>query len=227
MITVSQVREVVQPLLQRNPDLELVGRLVVIKPVQHILRGIYIDRSLDRQLFVPTWAVMFLFEPSESFSYNWGGRLYDRAHGAWDVTNSATSAVMCEEIEKEALPLLRPIQTIHDFIGFTSKERFKETYLDLYEERKIFVDVARGDLNAARTICTYFATDRAKKRYMGGMEEEYDRITKTLCPLIAAGDRLGLARLLRDWEASSAEHLKLQKLWEPTPFPIELQREQA
>src|SRR5215475_9613867 len=95
MTTVSQVREVVQPLLQRNPDLELVGRLVVIKPVHHILRGIYIDRSLDRQLFVPTWAVMFLFEPSESFSYNWGGRLYNRAHGAWDVTNSATSAVMC------------------------------------------------------------------------------------------------------------------------------------
>src|SRR5262249_13918286 len=104
MITVSQVREVVQPLLQRNPDLELVGRLVVTKPLQHILRGIYVDRSLDRQLFVPSWAVMFLFEPSESFSYNWGGRLYDRAHGAWDVTNSATSAVMCEEIEKEALP---------------------------------------------------------------------------------------------------------------------------
>ena len=78
---------------------------------------------------------------------------------------------------------------------------------------------------AARTICAYFATDRAKKRYSVGMKEEYDRITKTLCPLVAAGDRLGLVQLLRDWEASSVEHLKLQKLWEPTPFPIELQRE--
>jgi hypothetical protein len=225
MTTVAQVREVVQPLLQRNPDLALVGRLVVIKPVHHILRGIYIDRSLDSQLFIPTWAVTFLFEPSESFSYNWGGRLYNRAHGAWVVTNPATSAVMCEEIEKEALPLLRPIQTIDDFIRFTSKDRFKETYLELYEERKIVVDVACGNLNAARTTCAYFATDRARKRYSGGMKEEYDRVTKTLCPLVAAGDRLGLVRLLRDWEASSVEHLKLQKLWEPTPFPIELQRE--
>jgi hypothetical protein len=126
MTTVAQVREVVQPLLQRNPDLALVGRLVVIKPVHHILRGIYIDRSLDSQLFIPTWAVTFLFEPSESFSYNWGGRLYNRAHGAWVVTNPATSAVMCEEIEKEALPLLRPIQTIDDFIRFTSKDRFRK-----------------------------------------------------------------------------------------------------
>jgi hypothetical protein len=225
MTTIAQVREVVRPLLQRNPDLELVGRLIVVKPVHHILRGIYIDRSLDPQLFIPTWAVTFLFEPSESFSYNWGGRLSNRAHGVWDVGNPATSQVMCEEIEKEALPLLRPIQTIHDFIRFTSKERLKETYLDLYEERKIFVDIACGDLNAARAICAYFATESAKKRYSGGMEEEYDRVTKTLCPLVAAGDRLGLVQLLRDWEASSVEHLKMKRLWEPTPFPIELQRE--
>src|SRR5262245_11747654 len=112
MTTVAQVRKVLQPLLQRNPDLELVGRLIVIKPVHHILRGIYIDRSLDPQLFVPTWAVMFLFEPSESFSYNWGGRLYNRAHGAWDVTNSATSAVMCVILEQEVLPLLLCMTTI-------------------------------------------------------------------------------------------------------------------
>jgi hypothetical protein len=33
MTTIAQVREVVRPLLQRNPDLELVGRLIVVKPV--------------------------------------------------------------------------------------------------------------------------------------------------------------------------------------------------
>jgi hypothetical protein len=126
---------------------------------------------------------------------------------------------------KGGSPATATNQTIDDFIRFTSKDRFKETYLELYEERKIVVDVACGNLNAARTICAYFATDRARKRYSGGMKEEYDRVTKTLCPLVAAGDRLGLVRLLRDWEASSVEHLKLQKLWEPTPFPIELQRE--
>ena len=37
--------------LAAYPDLELVGRLIVVKPVHHILRGIYIDRSLDPQLF--------------------------------------------------------------------------------------------------------------------------------------------------------------------------------
>jgi hypothetical protein len=227
MTTVAQVRQAVQPLLQRNPDLALVGRLVVIKPVHHILRGIYIDRSLDPLIFTPTWAVIFLFEPSESFSFNWGQRINNRSHGAWDVTNPSTPTVMCEEIERKAVTLLRPIKTIDDFVAFTSKERFRDTYLDLYEERRIFVDVARGDLDAARTICAYFATDRAKRRYASGMEEEYDRIAKTLCPLIAANDRPGLVRLLRGWEAYSVKRLKLEKLWEPTPFPLELKMGQG
>ena len=221
MTTVAQVREVVQPLLQRNSDLALVGRIVVIKPVHHILRGIYIDRSLDPLLFVPTWAVVFLFEPCQSLSYNWGERVYRRP-GRWQLPDPNLPNDMAKAIEQQALPLLRPIQSIDDFIAFTSKDRFRDTYLDLYPDRRIFVDVARGDLEAARTICTYFATDRAKRWYLPKMQEEYDRITKMLCPLVAANDRPGLARLLHAFEAGSVRDMKLDKLWEPTPFPIEL-----
>ena len=223
MTTVAQVKQVVQPLLQRNSDLALVGRIVVIKPVHHILRGIYIDRSSDPLLFVPTWAVVFLFEPRQSLSYNWGRRIYRPPPGpaGWDVSDPKTPATMCEEIER-VLPLLKPIQTIDDFVTFTSKDRFRDTYLDLYPDRRIFVDVARGDLEAARAICAYFATDRAKRWYLPQMQEEYDRITQRLCPLVAANDRPGLARLLHEFEAGSAKDMKLDKIWEPTPFPIEL-----
>lgn len=224
MTTVAQVKQAVQPLLQRNPDLALVGRLVVVKPVHHILRGIYIDRSLDPLLFVPTWAVIFLFEPRQSFSYNWGKRVC-RPRGAWVVNDPETPAAMCEEIEQQALPLLRPMQTIDDFVRFTSKERFPSTFLDLYELRKVFIDVARGDLEAAQSICGFLATDRAKRKHLPRMQEEYDRIMQSLCPLIAANDCAGLAQLLRDWEAGSVKRLKLGKLWEPTPFPLELQPE--
>ncbi len=67
MTTVAQVKHAVQPLLQRNPDLVLAGRLIVVKPMHHILRGIHLGRSLDPLLFVPTWAVIFLFEPCDGF----------------------------------------------------------------------------------------------------------------------------------------------------------------
>jgi hypothetical protein len=221
MTTVAQVKEVVQLLLLRNPDVALVGRLIVIKPVHHILRGIYIDRSLDPDLFVPKWAASFLFESHADFWMKWGERVY--GPGAWIVgQHENLPEIMCDAIEKEALPVLRPIQTIDDFVAFASKERFPLTYLDLYERHKIFVDVARGDLDAAGSICRYMATDRAKWRYLPDMIEEYDCITKELCPLIAKRDRPGLAKQLHTYEERSARALKIEKFWEPTPFPIEM-----
>lgn len=220
MTTVAQVKQVVQPLLQRNPDLALVGRMIVVRPVHHLLRGVFVDRSLDPDDFVPTRTLSTLFQPATKIGFSWGDRVY-APDGKWDINDAGLMAMMCEAIEKEALPLLRPIKTIDDFVKFTSKERFPHEYLDLYDLTKIFVDVARGELAAAESICTYLATDGAKKRYLTPRPERYIRATTELCPLIAANDRAGLARLLHSYEAETVKNLKLDKLWEPTPFPIE------
>ena len=122
MTTVAQVKKAVQPLLQRNPDLALVGRMVVIKPVRHILRGIFIDRSLDADLFVPTWFVMFMFKLNESITFSWGDRIYHPTPGRWDINDPQASPLMCEEIERVALPLLRKVQSIDDLVRFASKK---------------------------------------------------------------------------------------------------------
>lgn len=221
MTTIAQVKKVVQPLLQNNPDLVVVGRCVFIKPIQHVLRGIVFGQSLDPKVFIPGWAVMFPFEPRDSLPMNWGNRIY-KVH--WDVTDPELPIHLRQAIEKQALPRLRRIKTIEDLVGFVTKRRFPLTYLDLYEHRKIFVDIARGDLGSARSICEYMATQPAKNRYLPlEMHEEYDRITKELCPLIARNDRAALARLLHKYEEGTIRKMKLEKYWEPTPFPIELQ----
>lgn len=222
MTIISQVKKAVQPLLQRNHDLALVGRLVVLKPVHHILRGVYIDRSSIPDEFMPTWAVVFLFKPEASFSFNWGGRLYNPSPGFWDVKNPATPEEMCAAIERVALPILRPIQTIDDFVAFTSKERFPHGCLERDKLRKIYVDVARGDFESAREFCPE-AVDGATTAKIEWIRETLERIAKTICPLLAANDRAGLTQLLRDCESSSVTSLKLEKYWEPTPFPLELQ----
>jgi hypothetical protein len=48
-------------------------------------------------------------------------------------------------------------------------------------------------------------------------------IVEALCPLLAADDRMGLAQQLRQWEAYTVRNLKIESIWEPTPFPLELQ----
>ncbi|WP_271893652.1 hypothetical protein [Candidatus Phyllobacterium onerii] len=52
MTTTSQVFQTLKPVLARNPDLVLMGRFLFLKPVRHMLKGIFIDRSSDKNEFV-------------------------------------------------------------------------------------------------------------------------------------------------------------------------------
>jgi hypothetical protein len=82
-----------------------------------------------------------------------------------------------------------------------------------------YVDVALGDFKAARSMCDFFA---GLNGHYGIRQEECENVVRELCPRIAANDRRGLAQLLHAYEAAPVKQLKLEKLWEPTPFPIEL-----
>jgi hypothetical protein len=207
MTTAAQVKRLVQPLLQRNPDLALVGRLVFIKPVHHILRGILIGRTFAAKYFVPNWSAIFLFQPNAHFHFFLGTRML----GDWDFGVPGVSETLADAIEQEALPVLRSIVTIDDFVRF-ARGRW-------VEDEKPYVDVARGDLEAAQSMCEFFASLNGR---FGIRHEEIGHVVHNLCPLIAANDRRTLAQLLHKYEAESVKGLKLEKFWEPTPFPIEM-----
>jgi len=208
MTTAAQVKQVVGPLLKRNPDLALVGRLVVVKPVHHILRGIYIDwRSFNSKLFVPTWAANFLFQPNAYFHFFWGKRM----HGAWGIDAPDLAEKLADAIERDALPTLRSIVTIDDFIRFAHGA--------WPEDHKPYVDVALGDFKAAQSMCDFFA---GLNGHYGIRQEECENVVRELCPRIATNDRRGLAQVLHAYETASVKQLKFEKLWQPTPFPIEL-----
>ncbi len=124
-------------------------------------------------------------------------------------------------IEEQALPQLRAIQTLDDFVAFASdRTRFSITAFSGYLLRTVGVDIARGDLDSARAACAELATGRTRWS-MPLMREEFERITGALCPLLASGDRAGMARFLHEWEAYTVDKLKLRDIWEPTPFPLE------
>lgn len=224
MTAIRQVKQAMQPLLQRNPDLALVGRTVVIKPVRHILRGIHIDRGSVDWLLVPTWTVNFLFGPSAAFDRIWGHRVYPSQKCLWLGDDAAMYDVLCDQIERDVLPLLRQVQTVDDFVAFNSKERFDGQQLELFPYLKIYVDVARGDFDAALKVSDLMKTTG---RHSSTVPNIYGEITKTLHPMLVANDRAGLARILGEWEQGQVKARKLEKLWEPTPFPLEVQAHAA
>jgi hypothetical protein len=206
------------------------------------LRGIFIRRDIDPVGFEPKWFVNFLFRPGAGVSDRWGERLhrkidlprevtvaemrvvaaqwllpirerrYPKSLEGWAAYDPAIATEMCEVIERQALPMLRAIQSIDDFVAFTSDEtRFDWTYLGSNFFHEPFVFAAQGNFEAAPAACTKLAA-----------REPANRRVKELLRRLADGDRRGVARLLHRWEADSVKRMDLEEFWEPTPFPIEL-----
>jgi hypothetical protein len=169
----------------------------------------HLDRPKpDPKSFVPTWAANFLFQPNARLHFFWGTRM----KGIWDVDVPDLAEKLADAIEREALPPLRSINTIDDFVRFAHGA--------WPEDHKPYVDVALGDFKAAQSMCDFFASLNG---HYGIRQEECEHVFYGLCPLIAKNDRIAIAKLLHQHEAESVNRLKLEKYWEPTSFPIELE----
>lgn len=121
MTTIAQVKQALKPLLDRYSDLALVGRFLVVKPVHHITRGVFVDRSIDKVAFVPDVVTdMLALEPVRRYGF-WGWnpeRLYDQRVGTWDVTKPETVRAMREHIEVNVLQRLRSIVSLNDYRNY-------------------------------------------------------------------------------------------------------------
>jgi hypothetical protein len=101
MTTRADVKNAVESLLAAHDDLLLFGRLVAIKPISHILKGIYLDRSSSRDDFVVRWAAIFLFEPRSSFMMSWGAYVYCPTPGLWTKQTPELQTLLKTSIERK------------------------------------------------------------------------------------------------------------------------------
>ncbi len=214
MTTIVQVREVMTPLLARTNDVALVGRFLIIKPVHHIMRGVFIDRSGDKNLLVPTTVADLLFQNRKRITLGWGERLYNRASPQWDVTRPETIEILYDMLETEVIPMLRRIISFDDFVAYASIIRppFNNKF-ESYRFTNMLLAVAKGEFDIARSI---WRGDEQLRVYLNANEPSFH-------PALEAGDRSELVRLFNRWEEQTVKTFKLEKVWERTPFPFELQ----
>jgi hypothetical protein len=219
MTTAADVRHVVQELLYRNSDLVLSKRLVAIKPITHVIRGIYLDASIHPGLFKPCWFAQATFEGDPFVSFNWGERFL----GAWLKGEPGLERRLVEAVETIALPQLRPVLTLPDFLAFASRGWGWGHPIQSFPHRKFVVDIGLGDLATARAYCPalrrWAGLTKAERRPMTSIL----RYAEELVPLVEADDREAMARLLWRWVAAMIKALKLDKHWRREPFPLEVQ----
>ena len=220
MTTLADARRLAAPLLARHPDLAMVKRLILIKPVTHVLRALEIGGSADPTMFNICWFAQFTFPARPLTHYTWGTRF----SGVWERGDPALAASLVTRVEAEALPVIRPILTLPDLVTFANSE-FNELHALRHRVHSTLItNVALGRLDEARAKCGYLRkraiveSQRDRRPHMAVI-----RVALELVPLVEADDREGMARLLWQWEAGMIKTYKLEKYWVKEPFPLEEQ----
>jgi len=217
MTTVAQVRQTVRPLIQRRSDLASIGRFVMLKPVRHIWRAVFVGTTRDPHAFAPHMSVNILVPAKTRGVRGFGQRIFRNIYGPrdirssdWDIRQPATVEQMLEMIENEALPKLYDINTFEEYFAFISS--FGWEYTGHIQYLEVFIPAANGDLELSRKNLERDA----------GMLADFKEYRPRFYRALMDGDRIEIARILHEWEAATVNVHKLEKIWERTPFPLEL-----
>lgn len=194
------------PLLERYSDLALIGRFLFLKPVRHILCSVCLDRRSSPNIFAVSTSANIAFGTFADWPLGYGEDLYLHKR-LWDIRDEESIALLRDRIEQNVLPAFRQIQSLDDFLIYT------QSYSDRwhYQYTSTRIAVAKGDFDDAISIMeSAFADGRLTEK------PDYHDVLLTR-------DKLALTEFLHQSEASTIKQLKLEKYWQPTPFPLELQ----
>jgi hypothetical protein len=214
-------KKILMPSLNHHADLHLANRWIAIKPVHHVFRGILIESCDHDSYFVARWAVSHFCEPFGTIPLDWGDRIFDPASGLWLWDDPEMPARFARVLETQILPMLRTVDTLDDLADFLDRTHIPGRYFEINVVRQIPFLAARGNLDAARCALAEIVEGRtiwSDPYYV----EEVMPYVEPMKKILADGDRGRLARQLYDWEVICIEKLRMRKIWEPTPFPLEL-----
>jgi len=194
---VRDLKHYLKPLLQQRSDLVLIGRLLVIRPVRHIVRGVLFERMSDDY---PSrfWRFMCpLFRASE----------HKIRRASLCVWQPHFEPLLMDVLANEIFDSVGQIASIDDFVADCSELHW-------------------GKITRALGLILSGQRESAAK-YVDNLESR-DPNNPHFKPCYAklrdynARDVEDLCTEFRAIEQRAVKVDKLEHIWEPSPFPIEL-----
>jgi hypothetical protein len=221
MSTLSEVRALIKPFTETHPDFFIQGRMIALRPLHHMLRSVFIENSSGKGEFKPYWVIQPLCIPIRGVALRYGFYLWNHAYGHWNVTKPNTRQVLLQEIEEHALPLIEPVQTLSTFMNFSKPFPVRENVYT-YPQSTMIMYAALGQFDTARAIWINILQKWSEQSYLFyDWDPENMRRHQALGACLMSDDGAGVASILHDCEAYSVKNLKLEKIWQPTPFDWE------
>jgi hypothetical protein len=196
----SDVKRYLKPLLKLRNDLVLVDRLLLIRPVRHLIRGAYFERSGESDFRI--WQELNpLYAPGRFGDY------YKMPY--CHVWQPHFEPLMIDSLAEDVFAELGRIVRLNDFGDFSG------TTLDrtfFFGTNVISLVLAGERDRAAEFVAQYQNGDHtgAAKQVI---REQWERVS---------GDIEKVCEEFHAREAATVKALKLEPFWEPSPFPAEL-----
>lgn len=243
MSTRSDVERWARPLLDTNPALRLVGRNLVLMPVRHFMRGIYIDRSSLKHSSTVICYLTPLFDFHSTGIYFSPNRHLTVPFSDDPSFQDRLVAECSGAIDEK----LAPLSSFSGLLSAMNRRPWIFDWSDITRHplRHAVLLAADGNLAAAegmlaagleskrRTAAidlTHAEREFAKRSNSGSGRVYLEQATigreliaslEPLLDMIRAADRAGIGALLRKRERQSVKEWGVEHLWEPTPFPVE------
>ena len=222
----TSAKVLLAPLLERNADLARVGNVVVVKRIRHVLGGISIEAGDAPERFRPVWFFVNLLGPHRSAMVENGVEVGGYKRDDWAWSQPRVQQDLAQALEDGVLPLLRAVQELEAMVNLNAAVGgYHHRVHGVSAARQFVVKIALGQLDVAhRWLTTGMYLDKRVKIPHEPNEDERHFIAwaKQVAARLEKDDRAGMARMLHEWEAETVRLMKLEHLWEPTPFPLEL-----
>lgn len=219
----TDVKQFFAPLLTRHSDLALCGRLLLVKPVRRIVRGVYMGRTSPSGVADPCFTAQILASRLDPQHYA-TGRIVIRGT-LMDWSKPETLDLYRDRIEAEWLPFVRGMDTYTRYDEALNDAFAAENGYE-FEPRSrrdfhVLRAAAEGRFDDAIRICEFLEGPSyiaANHRLRGTVLD----ILEDLYPALLRRDRREVAAILHAWEAESVRNLKLERYVEKGPFAIEM-----
>jgi hypothetical protein len=206
----ADLKRYLKPLLKQRSDLVLVGRLLVIRPVRHLLRGAFFERLTDKFSFRLHSCVKPLFSVANGFDFDFCTEVYH----SWKVWEPHFEGLLFNVLDEDVFQAVSEITSLAQFDGDLGIGRLDD-FRDSFPVRIAALVLAGQRERAAELIEKELArTERENHEYghyVAGKQKE-----------LLEGDVESMCAGCHAREKRAAEGLKLGNAWESAPFPVEL-----
>jgi hypothetical protein len=207
----KMTRETFAPILRLRSDLAFERRVLVVRPIDHYFIGCLFDaRSAIRvRVRWNVWQIYATSSPGMLASFS-DHLPYEFAYH--DFTGNADLDAKWRDAVIAQIDSLSWIRDHDTFLEFMDSR-----YPKLFPSYRVLAEAVRGNLGIAEC----FFRDQVQQMHKHNSMPRAIEETTMLHDAIAAGPEK-FAAFLHAREAAAIKYEKLEKYWQPTPFPFEL-----